>query len=458
MSHSTPNADTPATAGAAGAAANTAPASSAAANAAPASGTAPGAASPAGTTPTASTRKPRVPAWRNAVFAIFAVNGFAMATWVARIPAVRDDLGIDPARVGILIAGLSAGAIVGLILSSHVLALLGGRRSLHIALVVQAIGLVIIGLGAEALASFPVAFAGLIVFGFSSSICDVGMNVEGSLVEHREKRTLLPLMHAAWSLGTVTGGAVAALVAQFDVVLSVHLSVAAVLVAIGGLVLPRFVPKHHENPTGEETKPTTMRDRLSIWLEPRTLLIGLILLGMAFAEGSANDWLALAMVDDRGLDHAEGAAMFTIFTVAMTIGRVGGTVAVNRIGRVPALIGSAVFAIVGLVTVILIDNPVTTIVGIVLWGIGASLGFPLGMSAAADDPAKAAARVSAVATVGYAAFLVGPPVIGIIGDSIGLLNALLVVVGLIAIAGFASPAARESGVRARAAKESTPKG
>ncbi|TPW77950.1 MFS transporter [Schumannella soli] len=406
--------------------------------------------------PTSTAGKPRVPAWRNATFAIFAANGFAMATWVARIPAVRDDLGIDPARVGVLIAGLSAGAIIGLLSSSHVLALLGGRRSLHAALVIQAVGLVVIGLGAEALHSFPIAFVGLLIFGFSSSICDVGMNVEGSLVEHREKRTLLPLMHAAWSLGTVTGGGVAALVAQFDVVLSVHLSVAAVIVAIAGLIPPRFIPKHHEDPTGEPTQPTTMRDRLAIWLEPRTLAIGLILLGMAFAEGSANDWLALAMVDDRGLDHAAGAAMFTIFTIAMTIGRVGGTIVVNRIGRVPALIGSAVLAIVGLVTVILIDNPVTTIVGIVLWGIGASLGFPLGMSAAADDPKKAAARVSAVATVGYFAFLVGPPVIGVIGDSIGLLRALLLVVGLIVIAAIASPAARESGVRARSGKDAAP--
>ena len=83
------------------------------------------------------------------------------------------------------------------------------------------------------------------------------------------------------------------------------------------------------------------------------------------------------------------------------------------------------------------------VVGIVLWGAGASLGFPVGMSAAADDPRNAAARVSAVATIGYVAFLVGPPLVGFVGEHVGLLNALLMVLVLVAIAGIVSPAARK---------------
>ncbi|HWR85633.1 MAG TPA: MFS transporter, partial [Rhodoglobus sp.] len=73
----------------------------------------------------------------------------------------------------------------------------------------------------------------------------------------------------------------------------------------------------------------------------------------------------------------------------------------------------------------------------------ASLGFPIGMSAAADDPRNAAARVSAVATIGYAAFLVGPPVIGVLGEQIGILYALLVVLVLCALGAFLAGAARE---------------
>jgi MFS family permease len=182
---------------------------------------------------------------------------------------------------------------------------------------------------------------------------------------------------------------------------------------------------------------------MSIWLEPRTLLIGLIVLGMAFTEGSANDWLALGMVDDRGVDNGQGALLFGVFTVSMTLGRIVGGPLIDRVGRVVALRASGAAAAIGLAIVILVPSVPIAVVGIVLWGIGASLGFPMGMSAAGDDPTRAAARVSAVATIGYVAFLVGPPLIGFVGDRIGILNALWIVLVLIVLSVLAAPAARE---------------
>jgi fucose permease len=178
------------------------------------------------------------------------------------------------------------------------------------------------------------------------------------------------------------------------------------------------------------------------------LLIGLIILGMAFAEGSANDWLSLAMVDGHGVTNAAGAAIFGVFVAAMTAGRVGGVLLLNRYGRVPVLRASAALAIAGLLLVIFVESVPLAIVGVVLWGLGASLGFPVGMSAAADDPRTATAAVSAVATIGYCAFLVGPLLIGLLGEQFTLLKALLVVLVLILVAGLCSPAAREPHLRA----------
>jgi cyanate permease len=115
----------------------------------------------------------------------------------------------------------------------------------------------------------------------------------------------------------------------------------------------------------------------------------------------------------------------------------------ERFGRVPVLRGTAVLAVIGLLIVIFGPNVWVASIGVALWGLGASLGFPVGMSAAADDPRTAAARVSAVATIGYFAFLVGPPVIGLLGQEFGLLKALLAVLVLVGIAGLVSGAARE---------------
>ncbi|MDQ4137741.1 MAG: MFS transporter [Actinomycetota bacterium] len=387
--------------------------------------------------------------WRNAVFVIFTVNGFGIATWIARLPAIRDSLDISTGQVGFLIIGISGGSIVGLLFSSHLLHWLGTKKSIAGSLGLGAVGLLIMGLGTQS-GNFAFAFLGLALYGFGTGLCDVAMNVEGAAVERAVKKNIMPLFHAFFSVGTVAGAGVGALAAFTDVPVAVHFGVVAVLllaavVAVRPLHGDAMAEKQQQE--NDDKHGSAFAARMAIWLEPRTLLIGLIVLGMAFAEGSAGDWLALAMVDERDASYATGALLFGVFTAAMTVGRLLGGPLLDRFGRVPVLRVSSAFAVAGLLTVIFVDQPVLMVSGIILWGLGASLGFPVGMSAAADDPAKAAARVSAVATIGYCAFLVGPPFIGVLGDAVGLLNALLVVVVLIAVAGLVSFSAREAAVK-----------
>jgi MFS family permease len=152
--------------------------------------------------------------------------------------------------------------------------------------------------------------------------------------------------------------------------------------------------------------------------------------------------LPLAMVDGHRVTHRTGAMVFGVFVAAMTIGRVAGVKAVDALGRVRVLRGSAVLAAVGLAIMVFVPNASVAIAGVVLWGLGAALGFPVGLSAAADEPRLAAARVSVVSTIGYVAFLVGPPGLGLLGGRIGLLNSLSAVIVLVAVSGLASGAAR----------------
>ncbi len=390
-------------------------------------------------------------AWRNAVFVIFTVNGFGMATWIARTPAIRDALEISTGQMGFLIIGISGGSIVGLLLSSHVLHWLGTKRSILGSLAAASVGLLLMGIGTEVLGSYAFTFLGLALYGFGTGLCDVAMNVEGAVAERAAKKNLMPLFHAFFSLGTVAGAGVGALAAYAGVGVATHLGIVAGVMFVTAILgtRPLLADATAEPESESERKERGgFAARMAIWLEPRTLLIGLIVLGMAFAEGSANDWLALAMVDDRGVSYATGALLFGVFTAAMTVGRLLGGPLLDRFGRVPVLRVSTALAVVGLSVVIFVDQPVLMVTGIVLWGLGASLGFPIGISAAADDPAKAAARVSAVSTIGYLAFLGGPPLIGVLGDAVGLLNALLIVLVLIVLAGSVSFAAREPGRKA----------
>jgi MFS family permease len=182
---------------------------------------------------------------------------------------------------------------------------------------------------------------------------------------------------------------------------------------------------------------------LAAWREPRTLLVGLLVLVMGFTEGTANDWLAVAFVDGHGVGEAAGAAAFGVFVVAMTLGRTVGTAALDAWGRVPVLFGTIVLAAAGAVLAVLAGSWLLALGGVALWGLGASLGFPVGMSAAADDEHLAPARVSVVAVIGYTAFLAGPPLVGLLGDRVGVLPALLVVPVVLIPALALVPATRE---------------
>ena len=390
--------------------------------------------------------RPQVRAWRNALFAIFGLCGLSIASWASRIPAVKEALQVSTSSMGILIFGIAAGSIVGLLASSHVIARIGARRTIAVVLTVGAVGFALAGFGVSVGPSYAVVMVGLVIFGSMFSICDVAMNLQGAVNERVLGRSVMPVFHAFFSFGTVIGAALGAAAEAIHLPIAAHLLIVAVIFAGGALVSVRFLQSEHiiaEDAVAHDDHSKTWQGRLSIWRDPRTLLIGLIVLGMAFTEGSANDWLALAMVDGHDTTKATGALVLGIFVASMTVGRLAGVSLLDRFGRVPVLRGSAVLAAIGLIIVIFIPVLWISIVGVVFWGLGASLGFPVGMSAAADDPKTAAARVSAVATIGYFAFLVGPPVIGFLGQHVGLLHALLVVFVLVALAGLASGAARE---------------
>lgn len=391
-------------------------------------------------------------AWRNGIFAVFAMCGVGLGSWMARTPAVKDTLDISTADMGVLIFGIAAGSVLGLLLSSHLVHRFGVRAVLAFCMVAEPIGLVIAGLGVSVGAVFWVVIVGLTIFGIALGMCDVAMNLSGAVNERALGRTVMPIFHAFFSFGTMIGAGLGALAELAKVPLAIQTAaLGAVMIVVGvwGALATRSeeaVPEADRGTEGggaEGAAPSRWRSRLDVWRDPRTILIGLIVLGMAFAEGSASDWLALASVEGHGTDKATGAVIFGVFVTALTLGRLAGPRVLDRYGRVPVLRASAGLAAFGLLVFIFVPVLWIAVVGVVLWGLGSALGFPTGMSAAADDPRTANARVSAVAMIGYGAFLVGPPAIGFLGQHVGLLHALLLVLVLILVAGLASGAARD---------------
>lgn len=383
--------------------------------------------------------------WRNAVFICFGVFGISLSSWVARLPTVRDTLGASTVQMGLLVLSLAVGSILGLLASSHLIARLGSPAVFRWFFSVACIGFALAGVGVT-VGSYWLVLAGLGVFGAMSGVCDVAMNVSGAANERALGRAIMPVFHAFFSVGTIAGAALGALAELGDVPLALQNAVIAVLVIVTLMIATRAL-QHESVVETADTRPEHpaggWRERVTIWRDPRTIIIGIVVLGMAFAEGSANDWLALAMVDGHGFDNTGGAIVFGVFVGAMTVGRLAGVRLLDRFGRVVVLRASGVLATIGLVLVIFVQIDAVAIAGVICWGLGSALGFPVGISAAADDPRNAAARVSAVTTIGYLAFLAGPPLIGFLGEHFGLLLGLLPVLVLVAVSAVAVGGARE---------------
>jgi len=354
------------------------------------------------------------------VAAAFVVNGMLFASLVSRVPDLRGSLDLSNSGLGLLLLAIAAGSVLAMPSTGWFITRTSAGAVVRLAAVLCAVGLSVGALGAAALSSVPVAALGLFAYGIGTGSWDVAMNVEGAEVERGLGRSVMPRFHAGFSLGTILGAGVGVAVTAVDAPMLLHLGVLAVA---GMLVMLRwtraFLPAVDH--------PEADRAGRSAWLEPRTLAVGLMILCFAVAEGSANDWLSLALIDGYDVEHWVGVTGYAVFVTAMTAGRLAGTALLDRFGRAPVLWGTALTAALGIVLVVTGDHVLLVGLGILAWGLGASLGFPVGMSVAADEPSRAAARVSAVSTIGYGAFLAGPPLLGALGDAVGTLESLLAV-------------------------------
>jgi len=256
----------------------------------------------------------------------------------------------------------------------------------------------------------------------------------------------MPLMHASWSAGAVVGSGIGVACAATGIAPRWQFIGESVVILVVASVAAQSIPSgaRRDERQDEATTPVSARIRgfLRGWGEWRLLVIGLVMLGVELGEGSANNWLTLAVRDGHRQTETVAAAFFTVFAIGETLARVVGGPLVDRFGRVGTVRCTTLLGIVGVLLFILAGSRWLVLVGVLLWAVGVSMGFPLGMSAAADSGPNPAARVSVVASIGYVANLGGPPVVGFLAQETGLLNALWLVAALFVVSFLGSGALR----------------
>lgn len=394
------------------------------------------AAAPPATAPTAAAIRSAT----TATYVVFIGSGFAFASWASRIPQVRDRLGLDPSALGLVLLCLAAGSVLALPMSGPLVSRLGSARTVTVVSILLGVGLTVTAIGS--IVGVAPVVVGLFVLGFANGAWEVAMNVQATIVERRLGRSIMSRFHAGFSVGTVAGALLGAAMIALRVPVAAHLSAVAVVTAVAVACQSRRFIADHDDSDPHRGTPRPRASALTAWREPRTLLIGVFVLAFAFAEGVGNDWISVATIDGHHVTPALGTLTFATFLTAMTIGRWMGPALLDRCGRVTVVRTLAVIGIAGVTVFVFGPSPIWAFAGTLLWGLGASLGFPVGMSAGGDDPRRAAARVAVIASIGYCAFLAGPPTIGFLGDHLTVLRAVIAVAAVLAIAALIAGAVR----------------
>jgi MFS family permease len=273
--------------------------------------------------------------------------------------------------------------------------------------------------------------------------------VEGAAVERAVGRTLMPGMHAAWSIGAAAGSGIGAGCAALGVTPAAQLIGEAVAIAAAAFAVAAGIPARHSGAEELATdgqaranRRARLRQWLRGWLDLRLLLIGLVMFGVELGEGSANSWLTLAVRDNHGQTAAIAALFFTTFAACEGLTRIFAGPVIDRLGRVAAVRLTTALGVAGILLFILAANRWLVLLGVALWAVGVSLGFPLGTSAAAASGPDPVARISVVSSIGYFANLAGPPAIGALAQGAGLLNSLWLIAALFVAAFVAAGSLR----------------
>ena len=381
---------------------------------------------------------------RFAISAVFFVNGFVLAHWVARIPAIAGGLGLGEGQVGVVLLGMAVGALIAFPVAGRLVASFGSSRVTVAFGLAYALAMPLLALAP----SLPLLFLGLVLFGAANGGMDVAMNVQGVEVGRGSGRPVMGSLHGFFSLGGFAGAALGGVVAGFGLAPMAHFALVAVVSLVCVLSVARFLMA--DAPRGEEEKE---EGAPAFALPPRALWgLGAVAFCAAVGEGAMADWSALYLSGSLGTGAGTAALGYAVFSLAMLAGRFAADFLVARFGPAAMARAGGLVAALGLALGLLLNTPLAAVAGFGAVGLGLSVVAPLVYGAAGNHPSvPRGPAVAAVATMGYSGFLAGPPALGFVAEASSLRLALAAVVVLGAAIVPLSGAVRRK-PRAKAAK------
>jgi MFS family permease len=378
---------------------------------------------------------------RLAVIAVFFVHGFLFASWTAHIPQLKDHLGLSDGGLGLALLGAPLGSLLAIVVTARLLHRVGSRSMVRFALLGYCISGPFIGITG----SFGTFFVAFLLWGFFQGMLDVSMNTQAISVERFSGRVLMPGFHGSWSSGGLVGAVIGACAVGLGVSLSEQLLVLAVpcLLVVGWLTT-RMIPdgRGGENPESPRAGPGGRHGMIQRDL----IVLGVIAFADMLCEGATADWAAVYLRNSLHTVALVAGMGFAIYSFGMLAVRLCGNRLFTRFAAHRLLPLLAVIATLGFAGGLVIDRPVSVLVGFALLGIGLGSVVPITLSAAgAVGGVNTGRAVASVAGCGWAGFVVGPVVIGAIASSTTLRTALFLIPVLTAIVAVGTGTAK--GVR-----------
>ncbi len=359
---------------------------------------------------------------RIAVTVAFIINGSVLGSFYARIADFKNQLQITNSALGIALLCIAVGVLIGLGFSGRQSAKRGSAPVVVASTYALGISVLIVG----ATNSFVTLCIAFVVFGACLSTQDVAMNSHAIVLEHEADKRYMSTFHAMFSIGALAGGILGGFFSQNQVSIFSQSLVIAILV-----VISNFFVRNYFLPASSDQHPPTVKKKIS---RPRVFFfVGLLGMCAALSEGSAGDWGAVLARDTFGASPFISTLPYISFSAAMVIGRLMGDRLAARFGPMKLIIGGGLIAGIGLASGLIVGGTGGVIFGWLAIGIGFSTVIPMLFSQAGEiaksrpeldfAPSEAVATVSGIA---YFGFLVGPPLLGFLGDLIGLRWAMMV--------------------------------
>lgn len=350
----------------------------------------------------------------------FFVAGFGVACWAPLVPLAKARLGVSDGSLGLLLLCLGLGSVLAMQVAGPVISRIGARPVVIAGGIGQAILLPFLSFAP----TVPTMAAALLLFGGFLGLIDVSMNVHAVEVEKRASKPLMSGFHGLFSVGGFVGALLLTGVLSAKIDPTLGTLAAALLMIVAVLVAaPRLID-------------SSKADETPLLVVPRGVVILLALLGAItfLTEGALLDWSALLLTGRKLLPTAHAGIGYSVFAVAMTVGRLTGDAVVARLGDRRTMLWGGLLAIAGYGVLLTAPVAAMALLGLLLIGLGASNTVPvLFRRAGTQTVMPAALAIASVTSVGYVGVLAGPAGVGFVAQAIGLPGAFWLMAAMLCL-------------------------